>query len=111
MLANSFVKRKNAKYQMTNNIIIFHGIILYKIKCLRRFQCCTPVYGTLKFIEKGEWGGYIQSEWMLSHSDGEWVHKNNAVIGDKNDIIYGNLEDISFNSQAYLLFNHQLYDS
>lgn len=69
------------KYELLkDDCINYCGKTLYRIKALRDFR----------YIEKGELGGYIQSENNLSH-DGEcWVYSNAKVYGDAR--VFGNAE-------------------
>ena len=66
------------KYELTSETKIVFGKTLYRIKALISF----------KYAEKGEKGGFMESENNLSHggnawvSDDAWVFGNACVSGD-----------------------------
>lgn len=66
------------KYKLTNDIFVYHGTKLYRIKALKDFDD----------VSKGQLGGYIESEKNLSHEGNCWVYDNAMVYN--NAIIHGN---------------------
>lgn len=59
----------NKKYELTNETIEVFGSTLYRIKALRDFGC----------VNKGQLGGFIESEFNLSHNGTSWVHDEAKV--------------------------------
>ena len=75
----------NKKYELTDESIIYNGKKLYRIKALKDFSN----------VEKGELGGYIESEYNLSQENNCWVY-NDAKVYDYarisgNAKVYGNV--------------------
>lgn len=68
------------KYKLTNKSIIIDGRKLYRIEALKDFSN----------IERGNEGGFIESEDNLSHLDNCWVAGNAKVYG--NAKVHGNAE-------------------
>ena len=77
------------KYELTNEVIKYNGINLYRIKAIMDF-------GNVK---KGEIGGYIEKESNLSHSGDAWVSGNAKVYGDAE--VSGNAE-VSGDAKVYV---------
>ena len=72
------------KYELVKDDQITYGeAILYRIKACRDFTCVNGFE-----VQKGDLGGYIESEKNLSHegncwiSDNAWVADNARVIGN-----------------------------
>lgn len=59
----------NKKYQLTDDSIQWAGANLYRIRALQDF-------GNVK---KGELGGYVESEFNLSHLGSAWIYGNAKV--------------------------------
>ena len=88
------------KYELTEEFKMFAGRKLFRIKALIDFSD----------IEKGDLGGWIESENNLSHNGDAWVYDNAQVYGDAlvcddarvcdNAQIYGN---------AWVYDNPQIY--
>jgi len=80
------------KYKLTNNTKVFSGRTLYQIEALENFGV----------VEKGELGGYIESEENLSQEGNAWVYDDAKVYGNAwvygsavvcgNAMVYGNAE-------------------
>ena len=70
----------NKKYELTNESITIDNHILYRIRALRDF-------GNVK---AGELGGYVESEYNLSHEGDCWVSGDGKVFG--NGRVFGNAE-------------------
>jgi len=74
------------KYTLTDDTVVVNGKILYRIKALRSFSD----------VDRGDLGGYIESESNLSHNgkcwlfDNAWVYGNAVVTG--NDRVSGYAE-------------------
>lgn len=66
----------NRRYSLTDQTIVYDGVILHRIKALRTFHC------QLHVIKKGQLGGYIQSETNLAQADNAWVADHAKVYGD-----------------------------
>jgi len=62
----------NKKYKLTENTIKHNGRILYQIQALKDFGD----------VNKGELGGYVQSEDNLSQEDDAWVFSDAKVFDD-----------------------------
>jgi len=64
----------NKKYELVMNdtITLDNGTTLYRIKALKSFSD----------VEKGELGGYVQSEDNLSHEGDCWVYPLGRVYGN-----------------------------
>ena len=60
------------KYELTNESKVVNGCTVYRIKALKDFGD----------VEKGNIGGYIQSEKNLSQEDDCWIFDNAKVFGD-----------------------------
>lgn len=61
---------KNKKYELTDESIKRLGVTLYRIRALRDFGN----------VEKGELGGFVQSEANLSHYGDSWVYSDAKVF-------------------------------
>ena len=93
----------NKKYELLkDDCINYCGKTLYRIKSLREFG----------YIEKGELGGYIQSENNLSHEGECWVYSNAKVFWDAK--VYENAEVFN-NAQVFgdarVYGNAQIYSN
>ena len=60
------------KYELTSETKVINGVELHRIKALESFGC----------VEKGELGGWIESEKNLSRRGDAWVFENAKVFGD-----------------------------
>ena len=76
------------KYELTSETKVINGVKLHRIKALESFGR----------VEKGELGGWIESEKNLSQDGNAWVYDNakvggnaevsgNAVVGESADFI------------------------
>ena len=76
------------KYELTRETKVINGVELHRIKALESFGR----------VEKGELGGWIESEKNLSQDGNAWVYDNakvggnaevsgNAVVGESADFI------------------------
>ena len=63
---------RSPKYELTDETIDVSSHTLYRIRALRDFSV----------IEKGDLGGFVESEDNLSHKGECWVHNNAKVIGN-----------------------------
>ena len=63
---------KNKKYELTDETIKFKGITLHRIKALRDFS----------YVKTGDLGGFIESEYNLSHDGDCWIY-DDAKVYDK----------------------------
>ena len=72
------------KYKLTEEPISFNGITLYRIEAIRDFSN----------IKKGDKGGFIESEYNLSHDGNAWVSDNAKVWGNakvfEDAMVFGN---------------------
>ena len=69
------------KYELlVEDTITFLGVQLFRIKALISFSG----------IEKGEVGGYVESEKNLSQSGNAWVSGNARVFGNADYIVFKN---------------------
>ena len=59
-------------YKLTEETIIIQGHELHRIECVESFNC----------INKGDKGGYIESEKNLSQDGEAWVFGNAKVFGN-----------------------------
>lgn len=67
----------NKKYELTNESMgLCNGVTVYRIRALRDFGD----------VERGELGGFVQSEDNLSHAGNAWVY-DNARVFDKARVI------------------------
>ena len=84
------------KYELVKDdfIIVEDDIKLYRIKALKSFN----------HIQKGQLGGYIESEYNLSQHSDCWVYKDAKVYGDAkvcgNAEVWGNAE-VYGNAKVY----------
>lgn len=79
----------NKKYKLTNKYItLYSGRTLYRIQAIKDFSD----------VKKGDLGGYIESEYNLSHKGDCWVY-NNAQVYGKAEV--GGLSIICGNSRIY----------
>ena len=69
---------ENKKYRLTDETINFLGKTLYRIESLKDFGD----------VEKGDLGGFVESEKKLSHEDNAMVYNNAKVFGGA--MVYGN---------------------
>ena len=68
------------KYRLTNETIRFKGTTLYRIEALKDFFS----------VEKGDKGGFVESENNLSHDGKCWVYDDAKVYG--NAKVYDNVK-------------------
>lgn len=62
----------NKKYELTNESMeLTGGVTLYRIRALRDFAD----------VKKGQLGGFVQSEYNLSHTDNAWAYHDAMVFG------------------------------
>jgi carbonic anhydrase/acetyltransferase-like protein (isoleucine patch superfamily) len=87
---------KKYKLLLDKKIKTASGVNLYRIKALRDFG----------EVEKGDIGGYLQSEKNLSHEGNAWVYEDAWVFG--NAKVYGNAE---VSGEAEVFNNAQIYDN
>ena len=77
---------ENRKYEMTNITMEFEGRTLYRIRALKDFSN----------VEKGELGGWIQTEDNLSQEGDCWIYNNAKCIDNArmydNSCMYDNSE-------------------
>ena len=64
--------KMDKKYTLTNDSIVVDGKTLYRIKALRSFSN----------VNKGDIGGYVESESNLSHNGNCWVSGYAKVFGN-----------------------------
>ena len=102
------------KYELTSISKVVNGCTVYRIKALKDFGD----------VEKGNIGGYIQSEKNLSQEDDCWIFDNAKVFGDarvyenarlydnaivsRNAIVY---ENAKVYGNAIVCGNARLYDN
>lgn len=67
---------KDKKYELSNEYVKLKGKTLYRIKAIKDF-------GILK---KGTYGGFVESEFNLSHNGECWIY-DDAMVYDKARII------------------------
>ncbi|MCI6871592.1 hypothetical protein [Streptococcus hyointestinalis] len=87
------------KYELLkDDTKIMSGRTLYRIKALRDFGN----------VEKGDWGGYIESENNLSHFDNAWVFGDAMVYGNARVFgyaeVYGNA--VIKSTEDYIVFKN-----
>lgn len=58
------------KYELTDEFLLFRGIKLFRIRSLKRFDN----------VEKGDFGGYVESEINLSQEGNCWVYDNAKIF-------------------------------
>ncbi|WP_375680954.1 MULTISPECIES: hypothetical protein, partial [unclassified Bartonella] len=88
------------KYKLTDETIKIDGITLYRIRALKDFDD----------VKEGDLGGFVESEWNLSHDDNCWVGGNaciyqNAYISENAKVyddaeVYGSAR-IKHNAHVY----------
>ena len=85
------------KYKLLEDETIkFEGRTLYRIQALKDFGS----------VEKDQKGGYIQSEYNLSHEGNCWIH-DNAVAMDRSRV----LDDATMFDNASMHDSASMYDS
>lgn len=57
------------KYKLTDETIKVDGTTLYRIRALKDFD----------EVKEGDLGGFVESEWNLSHDDNCWVGGNACI--------------------------------
>ena len=72
------------KYELTSETKVINGLELHRIKAIESFGS----------VEKGELGGWIESEKNLSQDGDAWVFDNARVYGDAK--VSGNADFIVF---------------
>ena len=74
----------NKKYELTNISKIAFGRKIYRIIAIKDFNN----------VKKGDIGGYVESEYNLSHEDICWIYGDAVVFGDAgvsdDALVYGN---------------------
>ena len=70
------------KYKLTEESISYNGKTLYRIESVRDFS------NNFSEVKKGQKGGFIESEYNLSHEGDAWVYYNAKVYG--NALVYDN---------------------
>ena len=60
------------KYKVTSETIEIGSHVLHRVKALRSFSD----------VKEGDLGGFIESEYNLSHSNNCWVYKEGRVFGN-----------------------------
>ena len=60
------------KYKLTNETIEFNGVKLYRIEALKNFG----------YVNKGQKGGFVQSEKNLSQSGICWIYEDAKVFNN-----------------------------
>ena len=60
------------KYRLSESYIVMNGVRLYRI-------IATKDFGRIK---EGSIGGYVESEYNLSHSNDCWIYDKSKVYGD-----------------------------
>ena len=73
----------NKKYELTGNTIVIGSHTLFQIRALRDFWDIT----------KGDLGGYIESEYNLSHEGDCWVYDRGCVYGEGRVYEHGRVFD------------------
>ena len=80
------------KYRLTNESITIYGRRLYRIEALKDFY----------IVEKGDKGGFIESEKNLSQKGDCWVYGDAKVCG--NAEVYGDAKVV--NNADYIVFKN-----
>ena len=70
------------KYKLTDESISFNGKTLYRIEAVIDFS------NNFSDVKKGQKGGFIESEYNLSHEGDSWVYDNAKVFD--NAEVFGN---------------------
>lgn len=71
-------REKPKKYELTDETIEVSGHTLHRIRALREF----PTNNYQSNVEKGELGGFVESEDNLSQSDYSWLFDNAKCYGN-----------------------------
>jgi hypothetical protein len=69
------------KYELTDESVEYDGHTLYRIKSLRNFSS----------VKKGDLGGYIETEFNLSHVGDCWVYDDAKVFGSDSAWLCGHV--------------------
>ena len=77
-VSNNEHKEVPKKYELTDETIEVNGHTLYRIRALREF----PTNNYQSNVEKGELGGFVESEDNLSQSDYSWLFGNAKCYGN-----------------------------
>ena len=90
------------KYELTSETKVINGVVLHRIKALESFGR----------VEKGELGGWIESEKNLSQDGDAWVFDNATVRGNAKvrgtSMVSGNA---SVSGNAYVGGNAMVYNN
>ena len=62
---------ENPKYRLTDETIVHDGKTVFRIEALRDFEN----------VAAGDLGGFVESEYNLSHDGNCWVGRNSVVFG------------------------------
>ena len=87
------------KYKLTEESISYNGKTLYRIESVRDFS------NNFSEVKKGQKGGFIESEYNLSHEGDAWVYYNAKVFG--NARVFGNA---NIHDNACIFGNARVYD-
>ena len=77
-VSNNEHKEVPKKYEVTHETIEVNGHTLHRIRALREF----PTNNYQSNVEKGELGGFVESEDNLSQSDYSWLFDNAKSYGN-----------------------------
>ena len=80
------------KYKLTDESISFNGQTLYRIEAIMDFSD----------VKKGQKGGFIESEYNLSHEGDSWVYDDAKVFG--NAEVFGNANICA--DEDYIVFKN-----
>lgn len=74
------------KYELVKNDCVrvytgYQSILLFRIKALIDLMCVDNSTGNIILIERGDLGGYVQTEDNLSQVGTCWIHENAIVWG------------------------------
>lgn len=67
----------NDKYELTDEMIKYHGVVLHRIRAIKNF----PALG--HDIKSGTYGGFIESEANLAFGEDDdcWIYDDAKVLG------------------------------
>ena len=94
-------KMRERKYKLTDDTIMVDGRILHRIEAVRCFAD----------IKAGDKGGYIESEYNLSHEGNCWVYDNDMAYDESR--LCGNVQILgrSVVSGNCILTGNDIYDN